>query len=246
MNQVTQWIESDQLEPPGTIGILGAGPLGIEAALYARSLGYHTTVFEAAAVGQRLLEEPQLLLSVPFRHCSSPLGIAAISTQQPGRLLPLGNSTLQHREYLEHYLLPLSQTDLLIDSLRLGCRVSRIDVEPWDDASPTNDGNAEDLLPPDFCIHYQDETGLGSHSVECVIDASGTPCQSDLLAYPPLQYDPSKSTHSDLATGVPYLFRIGARSKSSVSYLEGLEQIRRLFSILFGRPSLDLYSNARY
>ncbi|EMI22110.1 Pyridine nucleotide-disulfide oxidoreductase, NAD-binding region domain protein [Rhodopirellula maiorica SM1] len=35
------------LDPPGSIAIVGAGPLGVEAALYGRFLGYNVSLIEA-------------------------------------------------------------------------------------------------------------------------------------------------------------------------------------------------------
>ncbi|MFN5103922.1 MAG: hypothetical protein ACK5GJ_14110, partial [Planctomycetota bacterium] len=45
-----------EMESPATIAILGAGPMGIEAALYARFLGYHVSIFETRRVAHRMLD----------------------------------------------------------------------------------------------------------------------------------------------------------------------------------------------
>jgi hypothetical protein len=237
-------VEDDQLEPPGSIAILGAGPLGIEAALYGRSLGYTVTLFEADTIAPGLAQTPNAILPIPFRLCSSPLGLAALATQDPSRMLPLGDSTLLHREYIENYLLPLTQTDLLSDSVQLATRVVSLAVDPWEEPTEPD----EEPLPPDFRLEVDRAGTLDSITFECVIDTNltGPPFTGTGIAYPPGSYDPARSTQPDLATGVPYLFRIGGKSDATVSYLEGLEQIRRLFAFLFGRPSLDLYRNARY
>ena len=42
------------LDPPGSIAVVGAGPLGIEAALYGRFLGYDVTLIEAVSVANSL------------------------------------------------------------------------------------------------------------------------------------------------------------------------------------------------
>ncbi len=42
------------LDPPGRIAVIGAGPLGLEAALYGRYLGYDVQVFEQGDVAAAL------------------------------------------------------------------------------------------------------------------------------------------------------------------------------------------------
>ena len=42
------------VEPPGKVVVIGAGPIGVEAALYARYLGYQVEVFERGKIGSHL------------------------------------------------------------------------------------------------------------------------------------------------------------------------------------------------
>jgi len=46
--------DSLTLDPPGAIAVVGAGPLGIEAALYGRYLGYDVKLYEAKSVGSSM------------------------------------------------------------------------------------------------------------------------------------------------------------------------------------------------
>ena len=42
------------VETPAKLAILGAGPIGLEAALYARFLGYEVEVFDRGAVAEHV------------------------------------------------------------------------------------------------------------------------------------------------------------------------------------------------
>ncbi|HKD37575.1 MAG TPA: FAD-dependent oxidoreductase, partial [Pirellulales bacterium] len=44
------------VESPARIAVLGAGPIGLEAALYARYLGYEVDVYERGRVAEHLLQ----------------------------------------------------------------------------------------------------------------------------------------------------------------------------------------------
>lgn len=63
------------LDPPGSIGIVGAGTHGIEAGLYGRFLGYDVTVLERGSIGNNMLNDSDADLVVylinAFRpsHC---------------------------------------------------------------------------------------------------------------------------------------------------------------------------------
>ena len=48
------------VDTPATIAVLGAGPIGLEAALYGRFLGYAVNVYERGRVGDNLRRDPTL------------------------------------------------------------------------------------------------------------------------------------------------------------------------------------------
>ena len=64
-----------------TIAILGAGPIGIEAAVYARYLGYPVTVYERGDLCDHVCQWGSVQMFTPFGMNCSPLGIAAITAQ---------------------------------------------------------------------------------------------------------------------------------------------------------------------
>ena len=106
------------VELPETIAILGAGPIGLAAALYGRFLGYDVTIYELGRVAENMLRWGHVQLFSPFGMNRSPLGIAAIEAQNPSWQPPADDVLLSGRQYVEQYLLPLAQTDLLRGHLR--------------------------------------------------------------------------------------------------------------------------------
>ena len=67
------------------LAVLGAGPIGLEAALYARTLGLPVTVYEQGRVGEHLHRWGHVRLFSPFGMNSTPLGRAAIRLHRPGQ-----------------------------------------------------------------------------------------------------------------------------------------------------------------
>jgi thioredoxin reductase len=111
------------IDTPATIAVLGAGPIGLEAALYARFLGYSVVIYEQGEVAEHLRRAGHLRLFPTFRDLHSNLGLAAIRAQDESYAPPDDNQRPTASEWRDQYLLPLAQTDLLADSLRLQTKV---------------------------------------------------------------------------------------------------------------------------
>src|SRR5512139_997665 len=107
------------IDTPAKIAILGAGPIGLEAALYARFLGYEVVVFEAGEVADSVRRWGHVRMFTPFGMNRSPLGLAAIRAQDENYRPPADDELLTGHDWIDRYLLPLSRTDLLADHLRL-------------------------------------------------------------------------------------------------------------------------------
>jgi thioredoxin reductase len=115
------------VDTPAKIAILGAGPIGLEAALYARVLGYDVVLYEAGSqVADVVRKWGHVRMFTPFGMNRSPLGLTALHAQDGSYAPPGDDELLTGREWVERYLAPLSQTDLLADHLRLGTRVIRV------------------------------------------------------------------------------------------------------------------------
>lgn len=155
---------------PARIVVLGAGPIGIETALYARYLGYDVTLIEQRAIAATVLGQGHLVMHSPFGQNRSTLGLAALCAQDSKYQPPADNAILTCSEWAESYLLPLAQTDLVVDHLLLPGRVVRVglvEVPGGADASSESasrfrvfvqsDSGRESILPADVVI---DTTGV--------------------------------------------------------------------------------------
>jgi hypothetical protein len=114
------------IDTPAKIAILGAGPIGLEAALYARFLGFDVVVFEAGDVADSVRRWGHVRMFTPFGMNRSPLGLAAIQAQDGSYRPPSDDELLTGREWIERYLVPLSQTDLVADHIRTHTKVVAI------------------------------------------------------------------------------------------------------------------------
>ena len=114
------------VDTPATIAVIGAGPIGLEAALYGRFLGYTVNVYERGDLAGNLRRWRHVRLFSPFGINHSPLGLAALRAQDPHYVPPRDDELLSGQEFAERYLIPLSHTDLLADSLQLHTHVLAI------------------------------------------------------------------------------------------------------------------------
>src|SRR5438105_2531953 len=105
------------VESPARIAILGAGPIGLEAALYARYLGYEVDLYERGRVAEHLLQWGHARLFTPFAANASPLGISALAAQDATWKPPAIDAFITGQEFAARYLIPLAQSDLLVDNI---------------------------------------------------------------------------------------------------------------------------------
>lgn len=228
-------MSDDTLDPPGSICILGGGPVGIEAALYGRYLGYSVILFEADRLVRSLRAAPD---HAPPDFCTSPLGLAAVAAQRGlgGTRADLHPESFQ--QWADEYFEPIAASDLLSGRVRTRTTVERLELAPedelGDDQEPEQDELAEDdePAPPDFLVHYIGADGLaGIERCEAVIDARGA--GSPWIG-------PGEQPSDPLP---PYLYQLGTRAAAGADYREGLKQIRALYASLWGRSGLDVYAN---
>ena len=105
------------IDTPARLAILGAGPIGLEAALYARFLGYDVEVLEHGRVAQQVRQWGHVRMFSPFAQNCSPLGLAAIAAQDETYRPPQDDDLLTGHQWIDHYLAPLAATDLLSDHI---------------------------------------------------------------------------------------------------------------------------------
>lgn len=115
-----------EVEAPATIAIIGAGPVGIEAAIYARFLGYFVSIFEQRRVAHRMLDWHNRPLDVTVEESTTSMGHAAIASQNPEYVRRNSNDVFTGKTFAEEYLLPLAKTDLLFDDIHFLSPVSDV------------------------------------------------------------------------------------------------------------------------
>lgn len=111
------------VDTPARIAILGAGPTGLEAALYARYLGYDVDLYERGRAAENLLRWGHVRMFTPWRMNVTPLGAAALSAQDDAWRPPDDEAILTGRELAEKYFIPLARSDLIVDGLQTGVEV---------------------------------------------------------------------------------------------------------------------------
>jgi thioredoxin reductase len=104
-------------EEPLRIAVLGAGPTGIEAALYARALGYTVTVYERGQVGEHIARWGHVRMFTPFGVNASPLGLQTLLREKRSKDIPAESDLLTGRQFRDAYLAPLSESETLIESM---------------------------------------------------------------------------------------------------------------------------------
>ncbi len=150
------------------LAILGGGPIGLEAALYARSLSLPVTVYERGRVGEHLRRWGHVRLFSPFGLNVTALGRAALLAEKAGRAFPADTDCITGREHVACYLEPLAQAAPLRDVLRTGVQVVQVGRRGLLKGDMKRDGTPFRLLLRD---------AKGRESVEeadIVLDCTGT------------------------------------------------------------------------
>lgn len=230
------------LEPPGSITIIGGGPLGIEAALYGRFLGYQVTLLEADQLVRSLRGRESDPIPMSPDRCASPLAKNALMAQSSGGAPASGPVTIG--DWIEQVWLPLAQTDLLRGRVHEQTTVSRIEqVE-------VSDEETGEALPPDFrvlCnISSQDTAGQDTASeldfsdTEAVIVATGRTENAIELAF-----DLPQDYFFVIGNSLGEQTAGGEGSDAELEFWTGLKEIVAVYASLGGRADLDLYRPTR-
>ena len=150
------------------IAIIGAGPIGLEAALFARLRGFEVVILEKKSLAANVRSWGHVRLFSPFGINSSQWGRGALSELT----LPDDDALLTGVEFFERYLLPLSQHSLLDGCLRERVQVVTIGKRQfWKGDSI---GNSSRLNAP---FQLLTETTDGDEEfleADLVLDCSGT------------------------------------------------------------------------
>ena len=97
------------LRDPLQIAVIGAGPIGIEAALEAARRGFEVSVYEIGRAGESVLRWGHVRLFSPFGMNSTEQGRSEVDAI-PNSRLPGLDEFITGREYVDRYLIPLCRT----------------------------------------------------------------------------------------------------------------------------------------
>jgi thioredoxin reductase len=171
---------------------LGAGPIGIEAALHAKQAGFDVVVYERGDPGEHLGHWGHVRLFTPFSWNVSPAGLELIRREHPQHQLPGPNDFLTGHDFRDAYLVPLTMTSLLGDLIRpksLVVRIGRggvLKTDPADD--PRRATNPFRLLIRDDKGAERNETAdivfdcTGNYARHAWLGDGGIPAVGELAA----------------------------------------------------------------
>lgn len=106
------------------IAILGAGPIGLEAGVYARHLKLPFTIYEQGRIGEHVWRWGHVKLFSPFGMNTTPLGRKAILAMDGDHTFPADDACINGREHIERYLKPLAE--VLDDHVKTESRVINV------------------------------------------------------------------------------------------------------------------------
>jgi thioredoxin reductase len=154
------------------LAVLGAGPVSLEAALGARTLGLEVSVYERGRIGEHLHRWGHVRLFSPFGMNSTPQGRAAILRDNPKHEFPADGDCITGREHLAAYVEPLAKTTDLRDCLRLDTQVLHVGRRGFlKDESP---GDARRGQQPFRLLVREGKNRERVEEADIVFDCTGT------------------------------------------------------------------------
>jgi thioredoxin reductase len=155
--------------PTPRIAILGAGPIGLEAGLYARQLKLPFTIYEQGRVGEFVWRWGHVKLFTPFGMNATPLGRKAILTAKPEYPFPADDTCISGREQVERYLTPLAE--VLRERIRTETRV--VGVGRVGFFKHENPGDPARAKSP-FLLLLREKNQERYEEADVVLDCTGT------------------------------------------------------------------------
>jgi len=153
------------------IAILGAGPIGLEAALAAVEAGGSVVLFERGLPGAHVRAWGHVRMFSPWRMNVSARGLRALVAVDPGFVLPPADECPTGQEFVERYLRPLADLPALKSILHLHHEVLSVGREGI--------GKHEAIASPSRAAHpfrilvRDDEGRLAVHHADVVLDTTG-------------------------------------------------------------------------
>ena len=224
------------------IAIIGAGPIGLEAALLARQLGHEVQVFEKGRVAENVLNWGHVRLFSPFGMNSSEWGRGALAKALGRDALPRDDDLLTGREFAERYLIPLSQFAELAGCIHEQCEVVSISRRHF--RKTDGIGSAARGAEP-FQLLIEQHVSERVELADVVLDCSGTyphhnwvgdgglPCIGERHALTEDYYRIPVIRESEFGDRIVLVIGSGFSAASSVVTLAALAKFRPQTKILW-------------
>ena len=160
---------------PIRLAVLGAGPIGLEAAAYALHAGLDASVYEAGGVAATVERWGFVKMFSPFGWNCTPLGQSLIRRDAPRHDFPADGDLLTGREWRERYLMPLACAGDLPGVIHTETRVLAIGRGGWRKSEPH-----AAKLPP-FRLLIRDGKGERLETADAIFDCTGTASRPNWL-----------------------------------------------------------------
>lgn len=152
------------------IAVIGAGPIGLEAAAAAAAAGHDVVLLERGDVAEHVRQWGHVRLFTPFGMNAGPAGRALLAGE--GADLPAADASLTGAEWRDAYLLPLAAALRPRVRLEAGALVRHVGRRRLlkNDAVGRADARAAD----GFRVLYDQHHGEHELEADVVLDCSGT------------------------------------------------------------------------
>lgn len=152
------------------IAILGGGPIGLEAALYAKRAGCEVILFEQGQIAESVNRWGFARMFTPFGLNRTSLGKQILRDDRTAPNPPADTEYLTGREFRDAYLLPLA-AGVLKDSIRCPAAVLGIGRAGW---RKTDRPDPRKPLPP-FRLLVREANNVDRfESADVILDCTGT------------------------------------------------------------------------
>lgn len=150
------------------IAILGAGPIGVEAALFALEHGFEVDLYEKEKPGAHVAQWDHVRLFSPWEMNRSEWGERAL--REAGHELAPADEFPTGREYLDRYLLPLAKLEKLAAVLHEQTAVLGVSREDAFKGDYIGDSHRSE---GPFLLLVEDANGRRYERADIVLDTTG-------------------------------------------------------------------------
>jgi thioredoxin reductase len=154
------------------IAILGAGPIGLEAALYARTLHLPVTVYERGRIGEHLHRWGHVRLFSPFGMNYTSLGRGVVLEANARHEFPADTECIAGRQHISAYLEPLARSPKLREVLRTETQVVQVARRGF--LKEDSPGDSRRAQQPFRLLLREAKKGERVEEADMVLDCTGT------------------------------------------------------------------------